>query len=135
MSCRRIPRSGRAGRPAPLVLQFSDSGGGGTIATSFASLSPALNQTFFVGDGLTGNGTGAVQQFDVPVGASRLFLGIPDGPTFGSDPGSYGDNSGAFSATYAVTPVPEPSSLLLVGYGMAGMAATYRRRRKVNRLT
>jgi hypothetical protein len=45
---------------------------------------------FFIGDGRTGSGTGAVQQFIVPAGATRLFLGTVDG--FG-----WNTNSGAFS--------------------------------------
>lgn len=45
---------------------------------AFATLSPLLQQTFFIGDGLTGTGSGAVQQFVVPAGATRLFLGSSD---------------------------------------------------------
>src|SRR5206468_9683201 len=33
----------------------------------------------FIGDGMTGHGTGAVQQFIVPPGATRFFLGTVDG--------------------------------------------------------
>ncbi|HEY3242752.1 MAG TPA: hypothetical protein VGM03_05305 [Phycisphaerae bacterium] len=40
---------------------------------------PGLRQPFFIGDGLTGTGSGAVQQFLVPDGATRLFLGTIDG--------------------------------------------------------
>jgi hypothetical protein len=47
--------------------------------TSFASLSPLLRQQFFIGDGLTGTGSGSVQRFVVPAGATRLFLGSSDG--------------------------------------------------------
>lgn len=75
--------------PAPADLNFGTAG-----ATSFASLSPALKQAFFIGDGLTGNGTGAVQTFVVPAGATRLFLGTSDG--FG-----WFNNSGSFAVTIA----------------------------------
>ncbi len=42
----------------------------------FNSLAPKLNQTFFIGDGQTGDGV--KQQFIVPEGATRLFLGMMD---------------------------------------------------------
>jgi len=70
----------------PPGLDFSQSG----LGMSFPSLAPALKQVFFIGDGLTGNGTGAAQQFVVPVGATRLFLGSVDGI-------GWFTNSGAFS--------------------------------------
>jgi IPTL-CTERM motif len=69
---------------APAALDFS------SLGTNFASLSPGLKQVFFIGDGLTGNGTGAVQQFIVPLGATRFYLGTADG-------GGWYDNSGSFS--------------------------------------
>jgi hypothetical protein len=34
---------------------------------------------FFIGDGLTGTGIGNVQEFTIPTGATRLFLGPMDG--------------------------------------------------------
>jgi hypothetical protein len=100
--------------PAPLRLDFT------VIGTSFTSLSPQLNQVFFIGDGLTGDASGTVQQFNVPVGATRLFLGLADAPNYSGDPGAYGDNIGSFSATFSV---PEPSPLALFGAGtcLAGL--------------
>jgi len=53
--------------PAPVRLNFASGAG-----TSFTSLSPALNQTFFIGDGLTGTGTGTTQTFVVPQGARAI---------------------------------------------------------------
>lgn len=61
--------------PAPLALDFST-----PAAQAQLSFAPELNQVFFVGDGLTGTGTGAAQLFVVPPGATRLFLGSSDGP-------------------------------------------------------
>lgn len=74
------PNSGAA--PAP--LDFSATGG-----VSFATLSPLLNQVFFIGDGLTGTGSGSVQKFKVPAGASRLFLGTMDGSGWYNNVGSF----------------------------------------------
>jgi hypothetical protein len=67
-----------------------------SVGTEFATLTPALGQVFFIGDGLTGTGSGSVQTFTVPRGATRLFLGIADASGFGGRPGCYGDNIGMF---------------------------------------
>ncbi len=102
--------------PAPLRLDFV------LIGTSFSAFSPALNQVFFIGDGLTGDGTGSLQQFQVPAGATRLFLGIADAPGYHGDPGGYNDNTGQFSATFAL--VPEPSTIDL--FAVVLVAASFR---------
>jgi len=91
--------------PAPLRLDF----GGGGIEDNFAELSPQLRQVFFIGDGLTGTGTGTAQVFRVPAGATRFFLGFADSFDFGhpsSYPGWYDDNIGSLSATFTVSTSP-----------------------------
>jgi hypothetical protein len=69
--------------PAPdEVLNFRDIGVarfGMQVGTHFATLSPDLQQIFFIGDGLTGTGSGSVQTFIAPTGATRLYLGVADG--------------------------------------------------------
>ncbi|MGZ5528417.1 MAG: hypothetical protein ACXWJB_07095 [Limisphaerales bacterium] len=64
---------------------------------------PNLKQVFFIGDGLTGTGTGTAQQFVVPTGATRLFLGTQDGCT-------WADNGGSFQVTVSpnqdINPIP-----------------------------
>jgi hypothetical protein len=60
----------------------------------FASLSPALAQTFFIGDGRTA--TGRPQRFNPPPGATRLYFGLADAWKFQGPPGFYADNSGSF---------------------------------------
>jgi hypothetical protein len=72
------PRSGKPRRGAE------------EVATK-ALLHPALGVMFVVGDGLTGTGTGDVQKFAVPKGASRLYLGYV-GDT-------YAHNAGGVSVT------------------------------------
>ena len=89
--------------PAPSGLDFL------VIGTVFETLSPELKQVFFIGDGRTGTGTGDTQIFEVPVGATRLFLGTMDG--FG-----WFNNSGSF--TVEVQAVPLPGAIWLLGSGL-----------------
>lgn len=114
---------------APPALTFTGN-------PSFPALAPALRQLFFVGDGLTGTGSGAAQVFTVPAGATRVCFGVEDS----SNPGSslpmdgYSDNGGSFTVTStflpaaAATPpgaVPmlSPLALLLVAAGLAAAGA------------
>ncbi|MCY2965080.1 MAG: PEP-CTERM sorting domain-containing protein [Planctomycetota bacterium] len=102
---------------APVALDF-----GTTTAREFLTLSPMLKQTFFIGDGTTS--TNAIQEFVVPSGATRLFLGMADGV-------EWNNNSGSFSVNVTETagsgggpaPVPEPGSLVLVIVGAVGCIA------------
>jgi hypothetical protein len=103
--------SGGPSGTAPPMLDFYSTG------TSFSSLSPQLDQTFFVGDGLTGDGTGTVQHFVVPAGATQLFLGIADSNSWGGSCGHYDDNDGFFQATFTITSVPEPACLGIISIG------------------
>lgn len=59
--------------PEPASLDFS------VIGTDFLSISPEINQVFFIGDGLTLDGEGERQTFSVPTGATRLYVGTWDG--------------------------------------------------------
>lgn len=86
----------------PVSLDFGDAG----IGTGFASLSPELGQVFFIGDGVTGTGSGMRQGFVAPPSATRLFLGTMDGALPGGPPGYYTDNEFG----YSVTLVPEPTA-------------------------
>jgi hypothetical protein len=62
--------------PAPPDLDF------GTIESrNFRSLSPVLKQVFFIGDGFVGDNTtsdGVQQIIEIPMGATRLYLGTMD---------------------------------------------------------
>jgi hypothetical protein len=99
--------------PGPVPARRND-------GLAFASIAPGLYQIFWIGDGLTGTGTGAVQQFIAPVGATRLFLGSTDG--FG-----WFNNTGTATVTITYTPaVPEPGSCVML---LAGLAAVWRRQR------
>jgi hypothetical protein len=113
--------------PAPASLDFSST----SLGRSFSELSPLLQQTFYIGDGLTGEGTGSVQTFWVPDGATRLFLGIVDGSYFVGGPDYYNNNAGSFSATFEVTTVPEidPTAFAGVISLVVGSLALLERRR------
>ena len=113
---------------APAALNFSAAG------TNFSSLTPLLQQTFFVGDGLTGDGTGARQTFFVPVGATRLYLGLADACGYSGSPSCFSDNSGSFTVVTTggmplVAAVPEPETYALMLGGLAMLGTTLRRRR------
>lgn len=75
----------------PGTLNFTS-----TLGTAFTSLTPEIGQVFFIGDGQTGTGSGETQKFTAPTGATRLFLGIPDGYSFDGQPGFYEDNDGSY---------------------------------------
>lgn len=94
--------------PAPSRLDFTLSG----LGTSFTTLSPEIGQTFFIGDGLTGTGTGSIQKFMIPVAATRVFLGFADtrGEP-GDGAGSFFNNAGSFNVDVQINSVPEPASL------------------------
>ena len=116
-----IPAAG-----APSGFDFSPSG----IGIDFTSLSPQLGQVFYIGDGKTAGDI--FQTFIAPVGATRLFLGIPDGFAFGGDPGAYDDNDGSYRIRIGVNQVPaipEPETYALMLAGLALLRVATRRRR------
>lgn len=137
-----------AGRQLFLAGVFVDGGAGGTatelsfgtvggVSYNDASYSHDLFQTFFIGDGLTGDNTlntiaGAVQSFIAPTGATELILGIADAGAFTGNPAFYGDNDGSYSVTYQIngdpmTPVPLPAGLPLLLAGLGGFALMRRK--------
>ena len=107
--------------PAPSRLDFTTSIG---IGEGFTELAPDIAQTFFVGDGLTGTGSGDLQRFLVPDTATRLFLGFADAVQFGfptSSPCCYTDNYGQLAASATLhqrAAAPIPGTLLLLASGL-----------------
>ncbi len=114
------------GFAAPAALDFGDA-----ASRDFLSLSPELQQPFFIGDGLTSEGVRQI--FMAPSGATRLFLGAMDG---------YGwyNNTGEFAVTVpsgapiiddggdpGAAVVPLPASILLLPLGFAALGALRRR--------
>jgi hypothetical protein len=78
--------------PAPSPLDFT------VIGTNYATLAPQLQQVFFIGSGLAAT-VGTAQVIRVPVGATKLYLGLVDGYSYADTPDGYDDNTGSFSAT------------------------------------
>jgi hypothetical protein len=111
---------------APANLNFTGAGG---IGTDFTSLSPELDQLFFIGDGLTGTGSGNIQTFIAPAGAGTLYLAVSD--SVGASVGDVGSITADVNDIPAASPVPESGTLSLVGLGVVGLAmgADFARRR------
>lgn len=93
-----------------------------TLGLNFASLAPELKQLFFIGDGKTS--ANLVQTFDIPVGATRLYLGTMDGF------GWYNNTGNITIDVNQINAVPEPSSVALMLAGMAGLGLYTRRTRR-----
>jgi Flp pilus assembly protein TadG len=74
------------GSTVPPTLDFSTS-----ASRDFSTLSPQIRQPFFIGDGLRNDGV-TPQNFVVPSGATRLYIGIMDFQ-------EWSDNSGTDVAT------------------------------------
>lgn len=70
-----------------IELDFSSS-----TSRNFQTLSPGLKQVFFIGDGL--DDAGRLQQFIIPTGATRFYLGIMD------EKGWWWDNTGLLQTTF-----------------------------------
>lgn len=74
--------------PAPDRLDFTD-------AEDFEQLAPEIGQTFLIGDGVG-------RTYQVPAGATRVFVGFADALLYEGAPGWYGNNAGKLDVTVAV---------------------------------
>jgi len=114
-----LDASDPTGLPAPSSISYTD-----IASLNATSFSPGLRQVFFIGDGFTGTGSGATQQFLIPDSATRLVLGIADAGNFNNLAGFYADNRQGYNVDYSVVPSPSAAALL----GLGGLLAARRRR-------
>ena len=75
--------------PSPKRLDFTNN-------EDFELLKPEIGQTFLIGDGVG-------RRYQVPAGATRLFLGFAEAMFYVGQPGFYGNNSGALEVTIKTT--------------------------------
>ncbi len=111
---------------APSQLNFSNVGVD-PLGIEFLTLSPGLGQVFFIGNGVTSGGE--FQEFIAPAGATRFFLGVPDGFAFNGVPGAYDDNDGSYRVRIGINEIPtipEPATAALMCAAVAGFAASRR---------
>jgi hypothetical protein len=92
------------GAPPP-ALTFKT----GENGAQYSSLSPRLQQSFYIGTGRgVSGGTVQLSQVNVPAGATRLALGVADGYSFAGTPGYYSDDGGIYQATIEIAPAKVP---------------------------
>lgn len=79
--------------------------------------------------GLTGTGSGSMQEFARSAGADTLLLGFVDGGNFVGTPRLYSDNTGSLEVTVnaALAPITLPAGLPLL-IGALGWLGLMRRR-------
>ncbi len=100
--------------PAPPRLDYA------ILTTGLTDYYPQLHQIFFIGDGLTGFGTGQPQRFHIPTGATWFYLGFADGWAYSGDPGYYDDNTGSLSVYAAVGSQAQISKMTLKSSSIKG---------------
>jgi len=102
------------------------------FADNATQYSPGIAQVFDIGNGLTGglnDPAGVIQTFNIPLTATRLFLGFADANGFVGAPGMYNDNTGSISGNVnlSLAPAPEPGTVLVMGLGLAWLALLRRK--------
>ena len=76
-----LTNSDPSNQPSPSAYDFSTQ-----TARDYTALAPAIGQVFFIGSGKTS--TGAIHLITVPVGGTRLFLGVMDAYQWNNNVGS-----------------------------------------------
>jgi hypothetical protein len=118
-----------------------DGGGLGGLAdiTGYGNVGAYINSVQFPLVGVFNVGTtpwtilviGSKDTLTVPVGATELYLGLPDALGFQNPPGYYNDNSGAFTVDITATPLPSTWTILIVGFLGLGFVAYFGSKKSV----
>lgn len=110
--------------------------GGAADITGYGNVGPFINPVQFPLVGVFNVGSpwsifviGSTDTVTVPIGATDLFLGLPDALGFNNPPGYYNDNTGSFSVSITATPLPSTWTMLIAGFVGLGLFA-YRRSNK-----
>ena len=74
------------------------------------------------------NSPTAQQTTQVFGGAKLVFEGLP-----GTDPGRFARTFFTIDAAFSESPIPEPSSVILLGTGIAAMIGNWMRRKAISR--
>src|SRR5580698_500952 len=97
--------------------------GGPADITGYMNVGAYINSVQFPLVGVFNVGTpwtilviGSKDTLTVPVGATELYLGLPDALGFQNPPGYYNDNSGAFTVDITATPLPSTWTMLIAGF-------------------
>ncbi|MEO8659431.1 MAG: hypothetical protein ABI693_13240 [Bryobacteraceae bacterium] len=106
--------------PAPPLRFYVTNNTMGGFPTGIREFHPRLGQVFFIGDGLTGTGTGDYQRFWVPPAATHLYLGYVDAyPGPNPLPNGYSNNVGGLTVFLRLhTRIPSNPCDLPPAYGL-----------------
>jgi hypothetical protein len=120
------PASGPAGNGGTTTLITNSTGSfiGNYSGPSFAltgvytdSTGHPIGPIFVIGAG------SPTVPFVVPVNATELFFGIPDGLGFEGASGYYADNSGSFTVNVSSVPEPATWAMMILGFMGVGFMA------------
>ena len=108
---------------APAALDFTSQS-----SQDYLTLSPQLQQVFFIGDGMTS--ANVQQEVIAPTGATRLYLGMMDGSGWDNNTGSFSVDVTDLDAAPAVPEASTTVSLgLLLALGLGGLMVSARRKK------
>jgi hypothetical protein len=104
--------------------------GGSADINGYGNVGPFINPVQFPLVGVFNVGSpwsiiviGSSDTVVVPIGATSLYLGLPDALGFDNPPGYYNDNTGSFTVNVTATPLPPTWTMLIAGFAGLGFFA------------